>query len=173
MNAGDAVLNETVSEGEETNQQQKQVDYQGILEEHNGRGEFENIHRDRHEVEFDKILNLNTGDKVLIVVTGIIIVLISVAYWIFIILWLVRRAYLDGANYVLFGFGALCLNLAAVIAYYIYRSFSNRCPACGKMQKKDIEFCANCGEAVNTKCSNCGARIHKNDTYCSKCGTKQ
>lgn len=140
---------------------------------HRDKGAFESEHNEKHEIKFEKMINLTTVDKIFIGVAGIILALIAGLYWILVTLWMVRRAYLDGANYVLFGFGAFFINLAAVIVYYIYRSFISLCPSCGKLLKKDTEFCVYCGTDLKSTCPKCGVKIDKKYKFCSKCGTKQ
>lgn len=130
-------------------------------------------YNDEIEQKIKSVISLTTMDKAIIGVTGVIGVVLGAIYWILVVLWMTKRAYLDGANIVIVGIAALLFNIAAVAAYYIYRSLVNRCPSCGKIQKRNAEFCSYCGHNIVKTCSKCGAKIKFTDKFCNKCGNKQ
>ena len=164
---------ESTAEYQDTDNEKDQSDNAAMQFEHRDGNEFDTQHKGEHEFEFDKMFYLNTLDKIIIGITGLILMLLIVGYWIIITLWMIRRAYLDEANYILFGFGAFFFNIAAVIVYLIYRSFTDRCPACGKIQKREAEYCVNCGTHLVGTCINCSAKVNNNDLFCGNCGHKR
>ena len=130
-------------------------------------------HNDAVKEEIKSVVSLSTVDKVILGASGAVVIVIAAAYWILVVLWMIKRSYLDGANVVIVGIAALLFNVLAVAGYYVYRSLVNRCPACGKIQKKDAEYCSNCGTNIIKTCEKCGAKIKTCDRFCNKCGNKQ
>lgn len=94
----------------------------------------------------------------------------GIVYWIIVIECMIKQTQKDGANVVLFGMLTLFFNVAAVIAYFIYRSFMIRCPSCGKIARKGSLYCQACGAELERNCSNCGGRVLVGDKFCGTCG---
>ena len=136
-------------------------------------GEEHEHDRDHHNVIESFVHNgMNTTDKVIVGVTGTLIGLLGLGYWLLMTFWMIQRSRKDGASPFLFGLLTLFFNIAAVIAYFIYRHFTIRCPDCGKIQKRDAMFCEYCGAPVSHICEECGNKMRISDSYCRKCGAK-
>ena len=62
---------------------------------------------------------------------------------------------------------------------------ASKCPSCGAMVNKGLNFCTNCGNKLPEKlevvqdvnpqvnvCANCGAELKPDAKFCTQCGTK-
>ncbi|MCI2062977.1 MAG: zinc ribbon domain-containing protein [Eubacteriaceae bacterium] len=94
----------------------------------------------------------------------------GIIYWVIVLECMIKQTRKDGANTMLFGILTLFFNVAAVIGYFIYRSFMIRCPSCGKIAKKGSLYCRSCGAALELNCKNCGSRVLVSDKFCGNCG---
>lgn len=49
-----------------------------------------------------------------------------------------------------------------------------RCPRCGSVTWGNLEFCTQCGQALNIECSNCGSkwRYIYGYAFCPSCGAQ-
>lgn len=102
--------------------------------------EYEHEHdRDHdHDSKIESFMEngMNRTDKIMLGVTGTLIGLTGLAYWLIMTFWMIQRSSKDGANQFVFGFLTLFFNIAAVVAYFIYRHFTLRCQACGESVEK-------------------------------------
>ena len=138
-----------------------------------GKGEYSELkgHEQNHEdTEIKNILEITDRDEIVIGIIGMVLGLLGCAYWLLVFLWILQKTHKYGANPVLFGILTLVFNLGGVIAFFIYKYVSPKCMKCGMIQKKDQEYCVNCGEPMYKECGNCKAHVGKDDKYCSKCG---
>lgn len=124
------------------------------------------------EKDVEEILNLSTGEEILIVIFIVIGALLIIYYWIFIIGCTIKIADKFGADIPLFGVLALLTNVFAIIILLIYRHFSTVCPKCGRIQSRDSLYCKDCGCIIVTICDQCRNINTYNSSYCNKCGTK-
>jgi len=164
--------NENDSTNENYSNENMQKDYRDISKS-NQNIEYNNDQNQNEDKDLSELLNLSKADKIIVVIVLMLMAMIGVTYWIFVVLWIIKRAYLDGANFVFFGILAFFFNIFAIIAYYLYKSTKKRCASCGKIQKYEAEYCSGCGIPLSKTCNKCGAKIDKNDNYCTKCGEKQ
>lgn len=108
----------------------------------------------------------------LLAITGTLLGLIFIVYWIGLALWVYRDSSKKQNNPSLWGLLVLLTNLAGLIIYIMYNQNSRICYKCGALQNKENIYCVKCGAKLNRVCSNCGQLINKQDNYCSRCGNK-
>ncbi|KPU27277.1 hypothetical protein TR13x_05895 [Caloranaerobacter sp. TR13] len=108
----------------------------------------------------------------LLEITGIIIGLIIIIYWLGLALWVYKDASKKLNNPSLWGLIVLLTNLLGLIIYTMFKQNNKICYKCGFMQSKENIYCTKCGTRISRTCNNCGNIIQKYDKYCSKCGNK-
>lgn len=108
----------------------------------------------------------------LLEITGTLISLIFMIYWIGLALWVYKDANAKRNNPALWGGLVLLTNLAGLIIYFMYKQSNIICYKCGVIQNRENIFCSHCGTKINEQCSQCGSIVSKNENYCSKCGEK-
>ena len=108
----------------------------------------------------------------LLEITGTLLGLIFIIYWIGLALWVYKDSNKKQNNPSLWGLLVLLTNLVGLIIYIMYNQNSRLCNKCGALQSKENIYCVKCGTKLNRTCSNCGQIINKQDKYCSKCGNK-
>ncbi|MFL0198799.1 zinc ribbon domain-containing protein [Clostridium sp. WILCCON 0269] len=108
----------------------------------------------------------------LLEITGTLISLIFIIYWIGLALWVYKDANAKRNNPALWGGLVLLTNLAGLIIYFMHKQNSIICYNCGVIQNKENIFCSYCGTKINEQCSYCGNIVNKDENYCSKCGKK-
>lgn len=108
----------------------------------------------------------------LVEITGTLIGLIFIIYWIGLALWVYKDANAKRNNPALWGGLVLLTNLVGLIIYFMYKQNSIICYNCGVIQNKENIFCSYCGTKINEQCSYCGNIVNKDENYCSKCGKK-
>lgn len=132
------------------------------------------------------IANRNTQNKIFIIrtvtpipyaerllgITGTLISLIFMIYWIGLALWVYKDANAKRNNPALWGGLVLLTNLAGLIIYFMYKQNSIICYKCGVIQNRENIFCSYCGTKINDQCSQCGSIVNNSEHYCSRCGKK-
>jgi RNA polymerase subunit RPABC4/transcription elongation factor Spt4 len=132
------------------------------------------------------VANRNTQNKIFIIrtvtpipyaerllgITGTLISLIFMIYWIGLALWVYKDANAKRNNPALWGGLVLLTNLAGLIIYFMYKQNSIICYKCGVIQNRENIFCSYCGTKINEQCSHCGSIVNKGESYCSRCGEK-
>jgi hypothetical protein len=132
------------------------------------------------------IANRNTQNKIFIIrtvtpipyaerlleITGTLISLIFMIYWIGLALWVYKDANAKRNNPALWGGLVLLTNLAGLIIYFMYKQSNIICYKCGVIQNRENIFCSHCGTKINEQCSHCDNIVNKGENYCSKCGEK-
>ena len=132
------------------------------------------------------IIQEDTGSKLFIIrvinpipyaesllgITGSLLGLIIIVYWIGLALWVYKDSSKKQNNPSLWGLLVLLTNLVGLIIYIMYNQNSRLCNKCGALQSKENIYCVKCGTKLNRVCSNCSQIINKQDNYCSKCGNK-
>ena len=108
----------------------------------------------------------------LLEITGTLIGLIFIVYWIGLALWVYKDSSKKQNNPSLWALLTLLTNLVGLIIYIMYNQNSKICTKCGAMQSKENIYCVKCGTKLNRVCSNCGQLINNHDNFCSKCGNK-
>lgn len=142
------------------------------------------VHQDVYLLNY--IIQRSTGSKLFVIrdvspipyaegllkLTGAIIGLIYIVYWIGLALWVYKDANKRISNPALWGFIVLLTNLAGLIVYIMYKQSSRICFDCGALQSRENIYCVKCGIKINETCSCCNMVFKKDDIYCSKCGSK-
>jgi RNA polymerase subunit RPABC4/transcription elongation factor Spt4 len=132
------------------------------------------------------IANRNTQNKIFIIrtvtpipyaerlleITGTLVSLIFMIYWIGLALWVYKDANAKRTNPALWGGLVLLTNLAGLIIYFMYKQSNIICYKCGVIQNRENTFCSYCGSKIHEQCSHCGNIVNKSENYCSKCGEK-
>lgn len=115
----------------------------------------------------------STGAMVLAGVFHFLCFLIFAIYWLAVVAWLYKAAVLSDMNHWTWPLAGLVGNLCAVVVFLVVRSVTRqKCPSCGRWQKKGAPYCANCGATQQGVCPNCGANVNRSDQYCPTCGKK-
>jgi hypothetical protein len=127
--------------------------------------------------EESKILIIRTVSPIpyaerLLEITGSILALIFLIYWIGHALWVYKDANRKHSNPSLWGILVLITNLVGLLIYIMYRQSNRVCSKCGVLQSKENIYCTKCGTRLNQQCDSCGEITSKNDNYCSRCGNK-
>lgn len=141
---------------------------------------FQDRKRDRESREHDerdwegihKTMHLSWGDIALIAGCGIIGTVLSVWYWLLVVLWAYRKAYRMGVNTTVWVFAALILNLMAIAALYLYEVWRGACTNCGRIISGNGKYCDRCGSPLKRECPKCGQEAVASAVYCGSCGVK-
>ncbi|MEQ8155723.1 MAG: zinc ribbon domain-containing protein [Clostridiaceae bacterium] len=110
--------------------------------------------------------------ETLLELTGTVLGLMLIIYWIGLALWVYKDADAKRNNPALWGGLVLLTNIAGLIVYLMYKQNSTICHKCGVMQNRENIFCTHCGNRLNEQCSQCGSIVNSNEYYCGKCGKK-
>ncbi|APM37829.1 zinc ribbon domain-containing protein [Clostridium kluyveri] len=105
-------------------------------------------------------------------ITGALVSLIFIIYWIGLALWVYKDANAKRNNPALWGGLVLLTNLVGLIIYFMYKQNNIICYKCGVIQNRENIFCSYCGTKINEQCNHCGNILNKGENYCSKCGEK-
>lgn len=111
--------------------------------------------------------------KIAIGITSTMFILLAVAFWVLISMWLYQaavRADMNGSLWLLMGLGG---NIFAALLFILVRSFiRKKCPSCGHYQSTDMNFCTQCGTLIRKKCPSCGVDCGSDEVFCHACGQK-
>ena len=128
-------------------------------------------HRGFNFPERIRITEPSVGAKVTVVISSLLCELLAVTFWLLIAAWLYQAAVLSGMNGLLWALLGLGGNVFAAVLFLLVRSFAReKCPSCGRWQKKG-SFCRACGAKMKKACSACGAECEANDVFCASCGS--
>lgn len=130
----------------------------------------ENKEKDWEDIS--KKLYLSVGDIALIAGCGIIGIVISVWYWVLVLIAVYRKSCRMGVNATLWMLAALVFNLAALVALYLYAMLKGTCTNCGRVKSSSGKFCDRCGNILKKECPQCRQIIDMPSEYCSNCGKK-
>lgn len=125
-----------------------------------------------HGEEIENIIDLTQTDKILVGIVMVVFIVLFCAYWVIVVIGTLRMSYRYGTDALVWGVFALFFNLLAVAALYLYALTRLKCPHCGKLHKRDTQYCSRCGEAFIQTCENCGSQIVAGTVYCTVCGRK-
>lgn len=115
----------------------------------------------------------STGAKVTAGIFGCLCCLIAAVYWLAVVAWLYKAAAESGMSRLLWPLAGLIGNLLAVILFLAVRGITRKkCSGCGHWEKKEEQYCANCGARLREKCPACGGDCGSDDLYCRACGQK-
>lgn len=100
---------------------------------------------------------------------------ILVVGWALVAAWLYQAAVMAGM-----GRGALCFAVlslfsvvAGVVVFLVIRSIIRvKCPQCGRWQKRDTNYCIECGASMEDRCRTCHSRLDHFHRFCPTCGEK-
>lgn len=106
-------------------------------------------------------------------VTGLLLGLLGIAFWLGTAAWLYQLAALSDMNGMLWAVLGLCGNLFSAALFLVLRGFiRKKCPACSRWQKKGSDYCSACGQKFCTVCPSCGTGSSRENRYCPSCGAK-
>lgn len=122
--------------------------------------------------EWKNVMAFTDSDYIFLgILTAVAWILLGI-YWLYTTAYAVCKASSVGANAYLFGILTLVMNLFGVACLWIYIMLHTTCQNCGKIQRRNANYCSACGVAIYQKCPDCGNRISVKDAYCTECGKK-
>lgn len=170
-------------DGESVQREDKERgDNEASQREHKERGDDESGWRkdeeehDREEYDyFDHMTITMPSPAALIAVgiTGLLVWVLMILYWLCVAAWLYQAAVLSGMNGLVWLMAGLIGNIFAAALFLLVRNFVRvKCPSCGSFSHIKTQCCTACGTAFHENCENCGADCAAGDKFCRACGKK-
>lgn len=131
--------------------------------------------REREHDTFDIVvekLHLSVEDIALMAGCGIIVIVLSIWYWLLCVVWAYRKSYRMGINSAIWVLAAVFFHIGAVAVLYFYAMVKGTCENCGRLKNNHSKFCDRCGNPLKKECSQCGEISDVKAGYCSNCGNK-
>lgn len=130
-------------------------------------GDWDYEHLDN---EWEQMLNISTGDKVLLGLLSGIGLLLCAVYWLLCMVWAYQKADRMGSNKELWTIATFFLNFWVILVMYGYSFVNGTCKNCGRLKKRNEKYCSHCGAAYQQECRHCHASLQKDSNFCPNCG---